>query len=253
MSPYLAHKSRNLVDALLMSADDIGWDSERQLIVDGRVYYGTDIVRLIAYVMSPDDTDFEEPMGLKVFIAALERIGLESDYVVNHHVKRALRKHNVSDNEDNETSNEFDDDSTDENEDDDDDDDDDDDSNNTSCDSENNIDSNDGEDYNKDMTDEESDYSTVSKRSETKISKYHWKSVSDSDSKDEMTDEESNTNTRLKKGGTRTLKYYSVTDSNDGNDPDEQMMDEESDSSAGSKRRRVKYNWKSVSDTDSER
>ncbi len=30
-------------------------------------------------------------------------------------------------------------------------------------------------------------------------------------------------------------------------------MDEESDSSAGSKRRRVKYNWKSVSDTESER
>ena len=73
MSPYLAHKSRNLVDALLMSADDIGWDSERQLIVDGRVYYGTDIVRLIAYVMSPDDTDFEEPNGFKSFYRSIRK------------------------------------------------------------------------------------------------------------------------------------------------------------------------------------
>ena len=48
MSPYLAEKARNLIDAMLLSTGDIGWDSQQQLIVNGRVYHDTDIVRLIA-------------------------------------------------------------------------------------------------------------------------------------------------------------------------------------------------------------
>ena len=53
MSPYLAEKARNLIDAMLLSTKEIGWDIQQQLIVDRRVYHDTDIVRLIAYVMSP--------------------------------------------------------------------------------------------------------------------------------------------------------------------------------------------------------
>ena len=49
MSPYLAEKARNLIDAMLLSTEEIGWDSQQQLIVNGRVYHDNDIVRLIAY------------------------------------------------------------------------------------------------------------------------------------------------------------------------------------------------------------
>ena len=94
MSPLLARSAKNLIDAMLMSNDDIGWDNDQQLIVDGRVYYGTDIVKLIGYVMSPADNDFKEPNGLKIFIQALKKIGLESEYVENRNVKMALEKVN---------------------------------------------------------------------------------------------------------------------------------------------------------------
>ena len=55
MSPYLEKKARNLVDAMLMSKNEIGWDREHQLIVNRKVHHGSDIVKLISYVMSPDD------------------------------------------------------------------------------------------------------------------------------------------------------------------------------------------------------
>ena len=99
MSPFLAKRATNLIDAMLMSNDDVGWDNDQQLIADGRVYYGTDIVKLIAHVMSPVDYDFMEPNGLKVFIESLKKIGLESEFVVNHNVKMALRTNSVSSDE----------------------------------------------------------------------------------------------------------------------------------------------------------
>ena len=99
MSPHLAKKARNLVDAMLMSNNEIGWDSEYQLIVNRKVYHGSDIVKLISYVMSPADNKFKKPIGLKAFTEALEQIGLEADYVVNPDVKKVLAKNNGSDSE----------------------------------------------------------------------------------------------------------------------------------------------------------
>ena len=68
---------------MLMSKNEIGWDSEHQLIVNRKVHHGSDIVKLMSYVMSPADNKFRKPIGLEAFIAALEKIGLEADYVVN--------------------------------------------------------------------------------------------------------------------------------------------------------------------------
>ena len=103
MSPYLAAKGRNLIDAMLLSTEEIGWDSQQQLIVNDRVYHDTDIVRLIAYIMSPANSISVKPIGLQVFISALRKIGLESDYVINQNVKRFLRKNNQSNNDDTES------------------------------------------------------------------------------------------------------------------------------------------------------
>ena len=100
MSPYNAEKARNLIDAMLMSTKEIGWDSEQQLIVNGKVYHGTDIVKLIAYVMSPADKEFKKPLGSKIFVRALKKIGLEQDYVKNKDVKRMLRTNSYSDDDD---------------------------------------------------------------------------------------------------------------------------------------------------------
>ena len=101
MSPYNAEKARNLIDAMLMSTKEIGWDSEQQLIVNGKVYHGTDIVKLIAYVMSPADKEFKKPLGSKIFVRALKKIGLEQDYVKNKDVKRMLRTNSYSDDDEN--------------------------------------------------------------------------------------------------------------------------------------------------------
>ena len=103
MSPYLAEKARNLIDAMLLITEEIGWDSQQQLIVNGRVYHDTDIVRLIAYIMSPVNSISVKPIGLQVFISALRKIGLESDYVINQNVKRFLRKNNQSNDDDTES------------------------------------------------------------------------------------------------------------------------------------------------------
>ena len=103
MSPHLAEKARNLIDAMLLSTEEIGWDSQQQLIVNGRVYHDTDIVRLIAYIMSPADSISKKPIGLQVFISALRKIGLESDYVINQNVKRFLKKNNQSNDDDTES------------------------------------------------------------------------------------------------------------------------------------------------------
>ena len=67
MSPYLAEKARNLIDAMLLSTEEIGWDSQQQLIVNGTVYHYSDIVRLIAYVMFPAASISVKPIGFKVF------------------------------------------------------------------------------------------------------------------------------------------------------------------------------------------
>ena len=103
MSPYLARKARNLVDAMLMSENQIGWDIEHQLIANGKVQHGSDIVKLVSYVMSPADSEFRKPIGLKAFTTALKEIGLESDYVVNRNVKKVLEKNNESDSENEES------------------------------------------------------------------------------------------------------------------------------------------------------
>jgi len=66
------------------------------LIVNGRVYHDTDIVRLIAYIMSPANSISVKPIGLQVFISALRKIGLESNYVINQNAKRFLKKNNQS-------------------------------------------------------------------------------------------------------------------------------------------------------------
>ena len=107
MSPYMAEKARNLVDAMLLSTEEIGWDSQQQLIANKRVYHDTDIVRLIAYVMSPAKTISKKPIGLNIFISALKKIGLESDYVINQDVKKMLRKNNQSNDDNSEDEKEF--------------------------------------------------------------------------------------------------------------------------------------------------
>ena len=97
MPLYLPKKVRNLVDAMLMSKNEIGWDCEHQLIVDRRVHHGSDIVKLLSYVMPPADNKFRKPIGkkkLEAFTAALKKIDLESDYVVNPDIKKVLAKNN---------------------------------------------------------------------------------------------------------------------------------------------------------------
>ena len=39
MSPYLAEKARNLIDVMLLSTEEVGWDSQQQSIANGRVYH----------------------------------------------------------------------------------------------------------------------------------------------------------------------------------------------------------------------
>ena len=40
----LVEKARNSIDAMLLSTEEIGWDSQQKLIVNGRVYHSSDIV-----------------------------------------------------------------------------------------------------------------------------------------------------------------------------------------------------------------
>ena len=58
------------------------------MIANGKVQHGSDIVKLVSYVMSPADSEFRKPIGLKAFNTALKEIGLESDYVVNRNIKK---------------------------------------------------------------------------------------------------------------------------------------------------------------------
>ena len=61
----------------MLLSTEIGWDSQQQLIVNGKVYDDTDFVRLIAYLNSLADSISVKPIGLKIFISALRKIGLD--------------------------------------------------------------------------------------------------------------------------------------------------------------------------------
>ena len=61
---YHVLKARTLINAMLLSTKEIGWDSQQQLIVDRRVYHDIVILRLIAYVMSPANTTHSSERGL---------------------------------------------------------------------------------------------------------------------------------------------------------------------------------------------
>ena len=73
MSPYLAEKVRILINATFLSTEEIGWDSQQQLIVNQRVYHHTDIVSLIASVMSPADSNSKKPIWLNVFHLSIKK------------------------------------------------------------------------------------------------------------------------------------------------------------------------------------
>ena len=187
---------------MLLSTEEIGWDSQQQLIVNGRVYHGTDIVRLIVYIMSPADSISVKPIGLQVFISALRKIGLESDYVINQNVKRFLSKNNQSNNENTELTDQE---SEDENEykksdhndinlDDEEDDepmddlDDTNDDNDDSCyeddDGKSNVEDNDGDFDGKINEEEDENYDNGQNKepiSNDMLREYNWKSISDSD------------------------------------------------------------------------
>ena len=103
MSLYLAEKAINLIDATLLSTEEIGWDSQQQLIVNGRIYHDTDIVILTAYVMFSAGSISVKLIGFKVCISALGKIGLELNYVIKQNVKRFLRKNNQLNDDDTES------------------------------------------------------------------------------------------------------------------------------------------------------
>ena len=166
MSPHLAKKARNLVDAMLMSKNEIGWDSEPQLIVNRKVHHGSDIVKLISYVMFPADKEFRKPIGLKTFTTALEKIGLEADYVVNPDVKKVLAKNNGSDSENEEL---------------------------LDVDSESREDETGDESYYSGDGDEDSTDIDDGSRNHITKQKYDWKTVSGSENESETSENESET------------------------------------------------------------
>ena len=221
MSPYNADKARNLVDAMLMSTKDIGWDSNHQLIVNGRVYHNTDIVRLIGHVMSPADDEFKKPIGLKVFVEALRKIGLEPDYVKNKDVKRMLRKNSYMQEDDEELS----------------------------------IDSSDieEEDYSEDEEDDESmdesNESDAESHDENEDSLNECKDSGDAyNNQSDTCDDDDDDDGDYDDGSTDSVN--DGNDNEDSNDADSDDIDDVIRHNAV--RGKTRYNWKSISDSDDE-
>ena len=215
MSPYNADKARNLVDAMLMSTKDIGWDSNHQLIVNGRVYHNTDIVRLIGHVMSPADDEFKKPIGLKVFVEALRKIGLEPDYVKNKDVKRMLRRNSYVQEDGEELS----------------------------------TDSSDIEE--EDCSEDEEDDESMDKTNESDAESYdeNEDSMNECNDSDDAFDNQSDTYVDSDDDG-YTDSVNDGNDNEDSNDADNDNIDDVIRNNAV--RGKTRYNWKSISVSDDE-
>ena len=69
----------------------LSWNNKLQLIIDGRAIPNTNLVELVEYILYPEgDENVDPPTGFDTFIKALKGIGLESQWVRNERVIKAL-------------------------------------------------------------------------------------------------------------------------------------------------------------------
>ena len=89
--------AEELLHTIECSNENIDWDDDYRLIVDGRTYYHTNMIELVSYLLYPADYRLERPKGLDIFVDALKDIGLDSKWVKNEDVIDELGSEDESD------------------------------------------------------------------------------------------------------------------------------------------------------------
>ena len=82
--------AEELLHTIECSYSNIDWDDEYHLIVDGRMYYRTNMIELVSYLLYPVDYRLARPKGIDIFVDALKDIGLDSKWVKNEDVADEL-------------------------------------------------------------------------------------------------------------------------------------------------------------------
>ena len=67
-----------------------GWNANEELTIDGKAVPNTNIVKLVKYILYPEDEKVKVPDGFNTFLEGLKDIGLESEWVRNESVKEEL-------------------------------------------------------------------------------------------------------------------------------------------------------------------
>ena len=82
--------AEEILHTIECSNENIDWDDDYRLIVNGRTYYHTDMIELVSYLMYPVDDRLEKPRGLDIFVDALKDVGLDSKWVKNEDIIEEL-------------------------------------------------------------------------------------------------------------------------------------------------------------------
>ena len=68
----------------------VGWNGNEELTIDGASVPNTNILKLVKYILYPEDKHLKVPNGFNTFIEGLKTVGLESEWVRNESVKQVL-------------------------------------------------------------------------------------------------------------------------------------------------------------------
>ena len=68
----------------------VGWNGNEELTIDGTSVPNTNILKLVKYILYPEDEHLKVPNGFNTFIEGLKTVGLESEWVRNESVKQEL-------------------------------------------------------------------------------------------------------------------------------------------------------------------
>ena len=68
----------------------VGWNGNEELTIDGVSVPNTNILKLVKYILYPEDEHLKVPNGFNTFVEGLKTIGLESEWVGNESVKQVL-------------------------------------------------------------------------------------------------------------------------------------------------------------------
>lgn len=84
------HKAKDILHMMSVSKDIIYWDKNGKLSYHNRTIPGSNLAELLEYVLSPEEEDIDEPVGLPSFLKGLIELRIDKAHIKNHDILRKM-------------------------------------------------------------------------------------------------------------------------------------------------------------------